>query len=332
MPYHIDRNFPIECGNGHMLDEQKGNEENSPRLPPASDFTSPYDAGEFQEYMVSDVAPALPLSFEPGPAWSSKTILPPHTTPTLKASALPKKSTGRKNILLAALALLLVASVGGGFLFYASRLRPQPVSIQSHSLPTSPQALFKQVTGRKPLLYDLLTNEVTSTWHSSSDPSGDGQCFFEADGYHITNSQQETFYSCMSTGYYVNFAFQVQVTILSGDGASLIFRGSQELNKFYRFRIDQYGNYALLLSNNPSTSVAPQALRAGASQYINQGPEQTNVLTVIATGSDIYLYINSHFIVHERDATLSAGEIGLSATDFSKTTEVLFYRAEVWRL
>ena len=315
-----------------MFDEQKSGEESAFRLPPASDFTSPYDAGEFQEYLVSDADPALPLSSEPGPVWSSKTILPPRAESSARASALPNKSTGRKNILLAALALLLVASVGGGFLFYASRLRPQPVSIQNHSLPSSPQALFKQVTGGKPVLDDLLTNEDTSTWHSSSVQNGGGQCFFEADGYHVTDTQQGTFNYCMSAGYYVNFAFQVQVTILSGDGASLVFRGSQELNKFYRFRIDQYGNYALLLSNNPSPSAAPQPLRAGSSQDINLGPEQTNLLTVIATGSDIYLYINAHFIVHERDATLSAGEIGLSASDFSKTTEVLFYRAEVWRL
>ena len=316
-----------------MLDEQKNSGESSSRLPSESDFTSPYEADEFQEYLVSDAAPALPLPSKPGPAWSSRTILPPRVESSARASALPKKSAGRKGLLLAVLALLLVASVGGGFLFYASHLRPQPVSIQNHSLPSSPQALFKQVTGRKPALYDLLTNGDTSTWPSLSDQSGDGQCFFGADGYHVTESQQGTLYYCMSSGsFYANFAFQVRVTILSGDGASLVFRGSEELNKFYRFRIDQYGNYGLLLNNDPSTSVPPQPLRAGPSQYINQGLEQTNVLTVIATGSDIYLYINAHFIVHERDATLSAGEIGLSASDFSKTTEVLFYRAEVWRL
>lgn len=316
-----------------MLDEQKSSEEDSSRPPSAPEFAPLYDTSEFQEYLAPDAVPVLPVPSSSGLIWASEAMLPARAATSIQASALPKKSIGRRNILLAVLALLLVASVGGGFLFYASHLRPQPVSIQNHSLPSSPQALFKEVTDRKPLLYDLLTNGDTSTWPSLSDQSGAGQCLFEADGYHVIDSQQGTFSGCMSTGsFYVNFAFQVQVTILSGDGASLLFRGSLELNKFYRFQIDQYGNYGLLLNNNPSASVPSQTLRTGSSQYINMGLEQLNVLTVIATGSDMYLYINSHFITHERDSTLNEGEIGLSASDYSKSTEAVFYQAKVWPL
>jgi hypothetical protein len=230
------------------------------------------------------------------------------------------------------LALLLVASVGGGFLFYASHLHSQPVPVRSYSLPYSPQALFKQVTGRKPALYDLLTNGTTSSWPTLTDDVN-SQCTFEADGYHVTDTVQQTFYYCISRGsYYANFAFQAQVTILSGDGASLVFRGSVTQNRFYRFRIDQYGYYALLLSNDPTRHTEPQPLRAGFSQDIRQGMGQMNILTVIATGSDLYLYVNSHFITHERDSTLSVGEIGLSVSDVSQSAEAVFSRAEVWRL
>ena len=316
-----------------MLNEQKGNEESVSPLSPAPEFTSLYDTSEFQEYLVPDAAPVLPMPSGSGSAWTSRSTLPPRPVPSVQTPALLKKESGRKNILLAALAFLLIASVGSGFLFYASHLRSQTVSIQHNSLPSSPQALFKEVTGRKPVLDDLLTNGGTSTWPSSSAQTSDGQCTFEADGYHVTDTRQQTFSYCMSRGsYYTNFAFQAQVTILSGDGASLVFRGSEELNTYYRFRIDQYGNYGLLLSNDPSISTEPQPLRAGSSQTINQGLGQTNVLTVIAIGSDIYLYINSHFIVHERNSTLGVGEIGLSASDYSKSTEVLFYQAEVWPL
>lgn len=315
-----------------MYDEQEGGEENASRLPSAPQFTSLYDASEFQEYLVPDTVPVLPVSSGPTPAWTSSARLPPLPVSSRSVSAPPGKDTGRKNILLAVLTLLLVASVGAGLLFYVSRLHSQPVAIQHSSLSSSPEALFKQVTGRKPTLFDLLTNEETSTWPSLTD-NPDGQCTFAADGYHVTDTKQQTFHYCMSTGsYYSNFAFQVQVTILSGDGASLLFRGSEELNAFYRFRIDQYGNYSLLLSNDPTVRAEPQPLREGSSHYINQGTGQMNVLTVIANGSNIFLYINSHFIVFERNSTLSVGEIGLSASDYSKSTEVLFYKAEVWPL
>src|SRR5579859_6769549 len=315
-----------------MLDEQKGDEESASRPSSAPEFTSLYDTSEFQEYLVPDAVPVLPVSSGSGAAWTSRTMLPQRPAPSAQAPVPPKKGAGRKNIPLAALALLLVASVGGGFLFYVSHLRPRTVPIQHTTLPSSPQALFKEVTGRKPVLNDLLTNSSTSSWPTLTD-NADGQCTFEANGYHVTDTRQQTFYYCMSTGsYYANFAFQVRVTIVSGDGASLIFRGSAEQNKFYRFRIDQYGDYGLLLSNDPTVSEAPQPLRAGSSQAINQGTGQMNVLTVIAIDSDIYLYINSHFIVHEKDSTLSAGEIGLAASDYSKSTNVLFYQAEVWPL
>lgn len=315
-----------------MLDEQKGDEESASRLPSAPEFASLYDTREFEEYLVPDAAPVLPVFSGSGPARTSNTMLSQRPASSRQVSAPPKKGAGKKNMLLAVLALLLVASVGGGFLFYVSHLRPRTVAIQHPSLPTSPQALFKQVTGRKPVLYDLLINSSTSSWPTLTD-NADGQCTFEADGYHVTDTRQQTFYYCMSTGsYYANFAFQAQVTIVSGDGASLVFRGSEEQNKFYRFRIDQYGDYGLFLSNDPTVKEAPQPLREGSSQDINQGTGQMNVLTVIAIGSDIYLYINSHFLVHERDSTLSVGEIGLSASDYDKSTDVLFYQAEVWPL
>jgi hypothetical protein len=315
-----------------MLDEQKGGEESASRLPPAPEFTSLYDTSEFQEYLVPDAVPVLPVSSRSGSARTSNTVVSPRQVSSEQASALSKKSGRRKSVLLAVLVLLLVAGVGGGFLMYASHLRPQPVPAQSYSLPSSPQALFEQVTGRKPALYDLLTDRTTSSWPVVTDDP-DAHCTFGADGYHVTDTKQSTFYNCMSTGsYYSNFAFQVQVTILSGDGASLVFRGSEGLNEFYRFRIDQYGYYGLLLSNDPTRHTEPQPLRAGSSQDIHQGTGQMNVLTVIATGSDIYLYINSHFITHERDSTLTVGEIGLSVSNFSQSTEAVFSRAEVWRL
>ena len=316
-----------------MLDEQKGDEESASRLSFPPEFAPLYDTSEFQEYLVPDAPPVLPVPSGSGPAKASNAMLTQRPALPRRPSAPPKKGAGRRNTLLAVLALLLVASVGGGFLFYVSHLRPRTVAIQHPTLPSSPPVLFKEVTGRKPVLYDLLTNSSTSSWPTSSTQNSDGQCVFETDGYHVIDTRQQSFYYCMSTGsYYANFAFQVQVTIVSGDGASLIFRGSEEQNQFYRFRIDQYGNYSLLLSNDPTRKEAPQALREGSSQDINQGTGQMNVLTVIASGSDIYLYINSHFLVHERDSTLSVGEIGLAASDYSKSTDVLFYQAEVWPL
>jgi hypothetical protein len=319
-----------------MPDEHKDIEETASQPLPSSKSIPLYQPDEFQEYLALDAASELAEPSKPAfpHVWTSYTAPSSLLAPSLPEPVFRQKGIRGKSILIAVLALLLVASVGGGFLFYALRLYPRSIQhVVPSPIPSSPQALFKQVTSRKPALNDLFNNEGTSTWSSPPNQSADGQCTFEADGYHIVDEKDGTFYYCISQGsFLVNFAFQAQLTILSGDGASVIFRGSQLLNKFYRFRIDQYGYYGLYLSDDPSSNVLPTPLREGLSQTINAGLGQTNVLTVIAIGSDIYLYANSHFIVHVRDNTLSEGQIGLSASDYSKTTEVVFQHAEVWTL
>ena len=319
-----------------MSDEQQDIEETSPQPLSTSKPIPLYQPDEFQEYLTLD-APPLPPATAPSflHASNAHPASSPMQAPARAIPYLRRKRADRKNMLVLLLALLLVGVTGGGFLFYALLLHPRLISTQKlvpSPLPSSPQALFKQVTGRKPALNDLFNNEDTSTWSSSSDQYAAGHCTFEADGYHVIDANDGTFYYCASQGSYLaNFAFQAQETILTGDGASLIFRGSQP-NSFYRFRVDQYGYYGLYLSNSPSTTAEPRPLAEGISQSIEPDLGQTNVLTVIAMGSDIYLYVNSRFVKHVRDNTLSVGQIGLSASDYSKSTDVVFQHAEVWNL
>src|SRR5690348_7630708 len=97
------------AGDSHMLDKQKGDEESASRLPSAPEFTSLYDTSEFQEYLVPDAPPVLPVPSASGAARTSNTTVSPRPVSARQVSALPKKSGRRKSVLLTVLALLLVA-------------------------------------------------------------------------------------------------------------------------------------------------------------------------------------------------------------------------------
>jgi len=60
---------------------------------------------------------------------------------------------------------------------------------------------------------------------------------------------------------------------------------------------------------------------------------QSNLITVVAHGSNFYLYVNKQYVTQFRDSIYSAGTVGMVAeNDTSPSTEVVFRNAEVWKL
>jgi serine/threonine protein kinase len=117
-------------------------------------------------------------------------------------------------------------------------------------------------------------------------------------------------------------AFQVHMTILSGengDGGGLVFRDASDTQE-YRLRIGLDGSY----------DVSSTDLR-GVSPAIHQGLDQTNLLTVIAQGNLLFIYVNKQCIAHISSSFSSQGKIGFMAVAFSKTTEVRFADTQIWR-
>jgi len=96
--------------------------------------------------------------------------------------------------------------------------------------------------------------------------------------------------SCLAQATsFSDFAFQVNMTIVTGsarDGGGLVFRSSS--NSFYRLRIGVDGSYDLVNQNNTVAS--------GSSSAIKTGLNRTNVITVVAQGQHIYMYVNKQLI------------------------------------
>ncbi len=70
----------------------------------------------------------------------------------------------------------------------------------------------------------------------------------------------------------------------------------------------------------------------GSSPAIKQGLNQTNLIAVVAQGTNIALYINHQLLGNVTDSTYSHGPVGLFAVVYTQPTEVAFSNAKVWTL
>ena len=94
------------------------------------------------------------------------------------------------------------------------------------------------------------------------------------------------------------------------------------------FTVNVIGTYSLV---STATDVnAP--LTARASSAIAKGVNRTNMLTVIARGNSIYLYVNKQYLASIIDNRYSQGRIGLLALNLHDPSEVAFSNAQIWTL
>lgn len=192
------------------------------------------------------------------------------------------------------------------------------------------QNIYTSATSGTPALNDSLTAGNTgSNWDESS-----GQCTFTSSGYQTSESTKGLFIPCMAeTPTFGNFAYQVTMSINKGDGGGMLFRSNSANSHYMLFYVDHSGSYELYLYIDSSGKDAKELATGNAD--VHTGYNQSNTLTVIARGNDIYLYINQAFLKHvtvNESGALSSGQIGLFADAINGATQVTYTGAKVWNL
>jgi hypothetical protein len=244
------------------------------------------------------------------------------------------------------LLFLLVLIVGGSSLiYYALVAQPaqshaqatavaQTVLAQSH--PSSPTATtpldqYNQVTSGTPTLTDPLTSQDYNQWDELTGRLG-GKCAFVNSAYHVTMPKVGYFHPCYATATnFSNFAYQIQMKIISGSAGGILFRADDVNSKFYYFRLKIDGAYRVYSYQGRSASQS-RLLQEGYVQNFHTGLGQTNLIATIANGTNIFLYVNKQFIAGVSDTDHSYGKIGMFASAFTKPTEVIFSNVQVWKL
>jgi serine/threonine protein kinase len=188
-------------------------------------------------------------------------------------------------------------------------------------------AYTKTVTPGSPALNDPLQSNSGNNWDVTNLPGGGG-CAFTGGAYHASMPQKGYIAPCFAQATsFSNFTYQVQMTIVKGDQGGIACRANSNNGAFYYFHINQNGTYGLeTYSGYNSTAV----LKQGTSPAIKTGLNQINLITVVANGNGLVLYVNKQQIASVNDGTYSNGQIGVIAESTQNPTEVVFKNAEVW--
>jgi hypothetical protein len=186
----------------------------------------------------------------------------------------------------------------------------------------APQQIYQTATSG-PLLYSSsLSAQDAAAWNLINFIGG-GSCQFANGGYQVDMPQHNGLAYCKADAVdFGNVAIQVEMKVISGsnnDGGGIFFRDTT--GGSYRFRISLDGSWDFV----PTGS-------AGNSPAILKGLNQTNVLTIVAQGADLYLFINQQYLTHIISSTYASGRIGFMAVCWNSDTSVVFNNIKVWRL
>lgn len=178
----------------------------------------------------------------------------------------------------------------------------------------------------------LVDNSKGQNWDTATPSATNGGCVFTASSYHVSEPQSGFFNTCMANNSnFTNFTFEVEMMVAKGDAGGLIFRSNSQVTSFYYFRINQDGSYNFFLYVDTSGATA-RTLAHGNATGFNTGLNQTNLVSVVAKGTTLSLFVNKQQITSVTDSTYTSGEIGLAADYINGPTEVVYTNAKVWQL
>jgi hypothetical protein len=219
----------------------------------------------------------------------------------------------RKELFLVGLISVIVASSLGWGFFAILKSNQQVVATLSAQMPrqrtqTNSNAVAT-LTKEQPILADSLSQNTNNRWLENT------RCVFQGGSYHILLSGPNQQGACgMTARTFSNVAIQVEMSLLSGQEAGLLFRvqflGSKV--KEYYYGLDHLHRIFFCVKDIQLTCPLPLRIIPG----ISIG--QTNVLLALAQKNTISLYMNGIFVYQLQDSTSSSGFIGFNeGTDAS---------------
>jgi hypothetical protein len=252
------------------------------------------------------------------------------------------------NLILFCLLVLLVVGESGGLLTYERNFRsnvlPAEETRTARNLVTTqvektavanmqatatatamtPQQLYAWATSGTPVIDDPMDKHEGITWIEGS--SNGASCRIQGAAYHIHISTQPSYYCFAPGSFFHDLAFQVRITIIQGDSGGMFFRTST--SNSYLGYIDVNGHYALGVIKNGEQNM----LKAGSSAMLATGRGHSHLLTVIARGSALYLYLDKDFIDQAVDTSSAEGQVGLFAASDQGPTDVAFQNVKIWEI
>jgi hypothetical protein len=236
--------------------------------------------------------------------------------------------------------LILLLLAGSGLLYYTKILHPAQLSAQAtatvaHATATAKanvkatvtslqQYLIASTSGSTALNDPLVDNSHGNKW------TEDSYCTFTRGSYHATIAKKGFIAYCTEElATFTNLAYQVQLSIKSGDEGCLILRLSMsgKTASFDAFCISGNGHYRF-------TTTSSGDFGSGFTTAAIKGANAINIVTFIVQKRRYDMYINNQYVTGYIGflTVEGAGAIGVGAIDDVNATDVAFSNAKVWTL
>jgi hypothetical protein len=209
-----------------------------------------------------------------------------------------------KELFLVGLISVIVAgSLGFGFFAILKGNQQVVATLSAQARQQSAQVnsgIIATITKKQPILADSLSQNTNNLWDE------DTHCVFRGGSYHVLVSGLNQSYGCgLNTRIFSNAAIQVEMSLLSGEEAGLLFR-LEAGPKYYYYGLDQQKQIFFCEYN--LSLICPLSPKTLPSIPIRQ----RNVLLVLAQGNTFTLYMNGVSVGQFQDSlsTSSSGIIG----------------------
>lgn len=171
----------------------------------------------------------------------------------------------------------------------------------------APLATARAITGAGPALQDDLSTNFIGGWYVDNT-----SCTFVGGTYHVITKQANFLQTCESSILsFDNAALQVDVSLVSGSYAGLIFRANNQ--QYYFFGIDNHGDYFFRRHDSNGSGGTITDLIPGTNSPAIAPGKKKNTLLVIANGSDFKLFINGIFVGEQQDNSYIGGQVGFAS-------------------
>lgn len=179
------------------------------------------------------------------------------------------------------------------------------------------------ITQSQPLLRDPMNKQDSNRWGTRNG------CAFRNGAYVIIYSGTPSTFGCDATKQdYGDAAIQMDVTLISGDSAGILFRVDPSFSEMYDFEITDQGQFQLVFFNkNGTTTLIP----ATTSSAIH-GVGKKNTVLMITKGNDFQFLINGVFAGEAHDNTLSTGHVGATVADYSSNAQAIFSNLVIYQV
>ncbi|HLY30020.1 MAG TPA: hypothetical protein VKQ36_03270 [Ktedonobacterales bacterium] len=206
------------------------------------------------------------------------------------------------------------------------------VDAHPNLIPQQAQQLLNLCTDGQPNFADPLTGADANSWENFQIPDATS-CFFRDSAYHAVAEQKNYVALCFEHALtFSNFVFETEMQVIAGDGGGLIFRlnGADYTAPQYRFRVGADQTYDVTeYLHGQGTG---HRIVTGKNPAIDKGVGASNLLSVVALGSHIYVFANGVYIASITNTTSPTGELGFFAADYSHPTDIAFSNMDVWSI